>query len=373
MLTSLSIKNFRGIDQLTIKPLGRINLIAGKNGVGKTAVLESLWILSAPDVPELTVRINNFRGLPPPSSETIFVDLFKGFNTDARIEIAGMVTPGSKYRELVIFLEERSSSVARLIQDGKPVESAVERSTQFQAEGQFEIVLDYVHEDGKNYKSRAWWIEQTLGHMPQSPVQIAVTNAGVQQQIERISGRHHSVFMGALHRNSLEEEASRFGELQLQGEDKEILVVLRTLQPRLQLITPILINNLPVMHANIGTDRPIAARLLGEGFNRVFSMAVAMGYSKGGMLLIDEIENGLHHSVMKDIFSHLLELAVKFDVQVIATTHSLECIAAAYEALSHSDNDFTFHRIDRLEGHSKATYYDGDMLETAMLHEMEVR
>ena len=102
MLTSLSIKNFRGIDQLTIKPLGRINLIAGKNGVGKTAVLESLWILSAPDVPELTVRINNFRGLPPPSSETIFVDLFKGFNTDARIEIAGMVTPGSKYRELVI-------------------------------------------------------------------------------------------------------------------------------------------------------------------------------------------------------------------------------------------------------------------------------
>ena len=64
---------------------------------------------------------------------------------------------------------------------------------------------------------------------------------------------------------------------------------------------------------------------------------------------------------------------MKFDVQVIATTHSLECIAAAYEALSHSDNDFTFHRIDRLEGHSKATYYDGDMFETAMLHEMEVR
>ena len=88
MLNSLSIKNFRGIDQLTINPLGRVNLIAGKNGTGKTTVLESLWILSAPDVPELAVRVSAFRGLPPSSPETIFEDLFNGFNTQELIEIS---------------------------------------------------------------------------------------------------------------------------------------------------------------------------------------------------------------------------------------------------------------------------------------------
>ena len=162
--------------------------------------------------------------------------------------------------------------------------------------------------------------------------------------------------------------------LQIRGKDGEVLTVLRTLESRLQSITSILINKIPVIYANIGGDRPIAARLLGEGFNRVFSMAVAMETARGGMLLVDEVENGLHHSVMRDVFSNLLELAVKFDVQVVATTHSAECINAAYKALSHGNaEDFTFHRIDRVDGHSKAIHFNSDMLETAMLHEMEVR
>ncbi len=373
MLTSLSIKNFRGIDQLKIDPLGRISLVAGKNGAGKTAVLESLWIFSAPDIPELSVRTASFRGLPPPSAETIFLDLFNGFDTHRQIEIVGKTKAVSKRRRLTISLRERSSSIARLPQQGGPMETARERSTQLQTEGQFEIVLDYVHDNGKKYRSSAWWIEQTLNPPPQTPVQMALTSAGIRQEREQFPKRPNSVFMGALYRDTLEEDAKRYGAMQLQGKDKEILSVLRTLEPRLQSITPVLMDNLPVMYANIGADRPIAARLLGEGFNRIFSMAVAMESARGGMLLIDEIENGLHHSVLKDVFSNLMELAVKFDVQVIATTHSLECITAAYEALSHGNDDFTFHRIDRVEGHSKATYYDGDMLETAILHEMEVR
>ena len=35
-LPSLVIKNFRGIDELTIPRLGRATLLTGKNGVGKT-------------------------------------------------------------------------------------------------------------------------------------------------------------------------------------------------------------------------------------------------------------------------------------------------------------------------------------------------
>ena len=374
MLTNLSIKNFRGIDQLTVDPLKRINLIAGKNGVGKTAVLESLWIFSAPDIPELGVRAGNFRGLPPPSSESLFLDLFKGFDSQRKIEIIGKAKPASKRRRLTISLRERSTSIARLPRQVNTMESARERSTQLQTEGQFEIVLDYVHDDGKKYTSSAWWIEQTLNPPPPIPVQMALTSAGIRQEREQFPRRPNSVFMGALYRDSLEEEAKRFGALQLQGKDKEILSVLRTLEPRLESITPVQVDNMPVMYANLGADRPIAARLLGEGFNRVFSMAVAMETARGGMLLIDEIENGLHHSVLEDVFSSLLELAGKFDVQVVATTHSAECIGAAYNALSRDNaEDFAFHRIDRVDGRSKSTHFNSDMLETAILHEMEVR
>ena len=46
MYRSFSIKNFRCFDELTVEGMGRINLIAGKNNVGKTALLEALWVHS---------------------------------------------------------------------------------------------------------------------------------------------------------------------------------------------------------------------------------------------------------------------------------------------------------------------------------------
>lgn len=375
MLTGLDVRNFRGIRQLTIEPLGRVNLIAGKNGAGKTAVLESFWIHSGPDSPELAVRISAFRGLAPPNADSIFVDLFNEFDIGRQIEIVGRTQAGSIPRTLRISLNERSSQTTRLRGSSESaMESHLERSTQLQSEGRYEIVFDYLHDNGRRHKSRAWFIEETLGSKLNVPVPIAVSSAGVSQSRDPVPGRPNSVFMGALHRNSLEEDAKRYGELQLRGNDSEILAVLRKLEPRLQSIAPILINNAPVIHANIGAGTPIAARLLGEGFNRTFSMVVSMESTRGGMLLIDEIENGLHHTVMTDVFSNLLELATKFDVQVVATTHSAECIRAAYQALGQNNGaNFTFHRIDRVEGHTKATYFDHDMLDTAIRREMEVR
>ena len=164
MLTSLSIRNFRGISQLTINPLGRINLIAGKNGAGKTGVLESLWILSGPDIPELASRVSIFRGLPPPNAGTIFVDLFNGFDIASKIEIIGGTEHGSRRRKLTIHLDERSSPTTKLAKAiWNPVESDWGRSTQLLSEGQYEIVFDYLDDNGRRYKSRAWFVEQAVG------------------------------------------------------------------------------------------------------------------------------------------------------------------------------------------------------------------
>ena len=106
----------------------------------------------------------------------------------------------------------------------------------------------------------------------------------------------------------------------------------------------------------------------------MFSLALAMGTATGGLLLIDEIENGLHHTVLEEVFVTLLELARTFDVQVFATTHSAECIRAAHEALKEADqHEAAFYRLQRINGEIKAVGFDHEMLETAIIHEMEVR
>ena len=103
-------------------------------------------------------------------------------------------------------------------------------------------------------------------------------------------------------------------------------------------------------------------------------LALSMSEAIGGLLLVDEIENGLHHSVQEEVFSMLLNLAKSFDVQIFATTHSDECIRAAHRAhAGQSLQDFAYYRLDRINGEVKAVGFDREMLETAIAHNMDPR
>jgi AAA15 family ATPase/GTPase len=64
MYTSFEITNFRCFDHLKLDNLARVNLIAGKNNVGKTALLEALFVHCGAYNPELAVRLNSFHRIP---------------------------------------------------------------------------------------------------------------------------------------------------------------------------------------------------------------------------------------------------------------------------------------------------------------------
>ena len=374
MLTELTVKNFRNLRAISLENLGRITLIAGKNGAGKTALLEALWLLSGPDVPELGMRLNAYRGLPITGPDTFYRDLFHNFNTQQHIRITAQGDWGSLARQLEIYLQDRKqiqASSADVQEKG-----SIEHSTRPLAESEFEFVFKYRHGDDQEIISRAWWFQE----MP-NPVQFDPTEAtsggreGIRGERQTLNDRPHSVFMASFAREDLQTVASRFGELQLEGKDVEILRLLRPLEPRLKGLVPITIRNTTIIHADIeGSNKPIPIQLLGEGLNRMFSLAIAMGTAAGGLLLIDEIENGLHHTVLAEVFATLLEMARAFDVQVFATTHSDECIRAAHKALKEADqHESAFYRLQRTNGVIKAVGFHHNMLETAITHEMEVR
>ena len=78
---------------------------------------------------------------------------------------------------------------------------------------------------------------------------------------------------------------------------------------------------------------------MGDGMSRILSLALAIASVPGGIVLVDEIENGIHHSVMEEVWKAVGAFARSYDVQLFATTHSYECIGAAYRAFDEDKED----------------------------------
>jgi AAA15 family ATPase/GTPase len=114
---------------------------------------------------------------------------------------------------------------------------------------------------------------------------------------------------------------------------------------------------------------------MGDGMNRLARLVGAIGYAKGGVVLIDEIENGLHYSVLKDVWKAIGKAAREFNTQIFATTHSWECLVAAHQAFSEGEEyDFRLHRLERSSTDAiVAKTMDSEILETAIEQGWEMR
>ena len=85
-------------------------------------------------------------------------------------------------------------------------------------------------------------------------------------------------------------------------------------------------------------DHPLPLKNLGEGTNRIFTIALALVNAKNNILLIDEIDLGLHHSVQKKLWEIIFRFSKTLNVQVFATTHSQDCVETFAEVWDKEDN-----------------------------------
>ena len=123
----------------------------------------------------------------------------------------------------------------------------------------------------------------------------------------------------------------------------------------------------PLIYAEIeGLSEMIPVTQLGQGFNRLLDIYSELVVADARVLLIDEIENGLHYSVLPLVWKGLFLAAQEFDVQIFATTHSWECIQAADQTAREREHyELELIRLDRVKEDIKATIIDQDALATA--------
>ncbi len=99
-----------------------------------------------------------------------------------------------------------------------------------------------------------------------------------------------------------------------------------------------------------GSPQRIPIGSLGDGIWRMLGIALSLAKARGGVLLVDEIDTGLHYSVMADMWRLVRDTAARLDVQVFATTHSRDCyesLAAISRADVGANSDVSIQRIER--------------------------
>jgi hypothetical protein len=364
LLDSLEVKGYRCFEHLTIEKLGRVNLIVSKNNVGKTALLEALWIYSTNGVMQALTQVLSSRNEIPLIEESPSVVV----NKDNVWSIKNLFTDRPK-------VEGESLEYVNIgsLNENKP---------------NLSIGVMYFGKD-----------EKDEGHFFDRITDVDIAEPFLCSQVKN-NGRNRVTEMFSLEKIRsfpLEEERTPIKSLPIRSDGIDNLGLARLwdgisltdleskVSSALKLISPEIekvgfIGNpqgsperIPIVRLS-NSETPIALRSLGEGMNRLLGIALALVNCKDGMLLIDEIENGLHYTVLPDVWRLIFKTARELNVQVFATTHSSDCIYAFQKAAEEDkESDGMLIRLVRKNDKIKAITFDEEEMETVARQQIEVR
>lgn len=356
MFKSFTAKGFRCFSDITIKPLARVNLITGLNGVGKTSLLEAIFLHLGPGNPELPLRVGLMRGIErfPADPDEMWGWLFPYRRTTEKISLSSVDTSDVRRSLEISLVDQRVSDLPPSDDQGK---EAIAPGTALSttAIGPKELVLEYSDTKGGAAVSRAAVVGDELRYL-RVPLELPL-----------------GIILTA-HTRTTEQDPERFSMLERRGRQGEVLRTLRLLDPRLKRLAVLAVGGAPVIHGDIGIGDLLPLQLISEGLARLLSLVVAILNAPHGTVLVDEIENGLHHLAMVDVWKAIGAAARTARTQLFATTHSRECIEAAHRAFAATKKyDFRLHRLERIGDRIEAITYSRGSLDAAITAELEIR
>ena len=347
MFEKLHIRNYRIFNKLKIDQLRRINLIAGRNNSGKTSLLEAIFFLAGGRA-EMALNGHVARvGLEPGFrfvGDTFWKPFFTDLDMRRSIGIEGVHT---SHGRLALKITSGRQEVSEILVDTTDGTSATNLPDEHA------LFFEYASPSGETIKSHIQEIGTKIkGEQPDIdiPFRAAIV-------LSRISNG--------------QEDARRLANLRRQKREHLLLEALRVIEPKLQSIEENSASGTPMIWGDIGLSELVPLAVMGEGMSRIACLVLAISAVGDGIVLIDEVENGFHHSVLPKVWLVLVEAAKQFNTQIFATTHSRECVRAAYEALA--EDDFRLHRLEANEDGNRCVTYDPESIASAIKFNFEVR
>jgi len=345
MIRSLTIEGYRGFEHFEMRDLGRVNLLVGTNSSGKTSVLEAVLLLASQGDPHALWEILSRRGESPPEErrrgvarpEVEVGHMFTGHRID--VDSAFMIRGGNDSPG-----EWMSCSISE----------AAESETLFEDEEYFGPSLALSMRSGAS-------AEEVLLHLSRK----GVLASDAIRRHRAVRGDEGLGFRFVSSESLSSEDVGVLWQATALTPEEELVVqALQTLEPRLQRIAfvgsgryvrPQSRGGFVVKYA--GSDQPVPIGSMGDGIWRMLALALAGIRSQGGVLLVDEIDTGLHYTVMEDMWKLISVTAERFNVQVFATTHSTDCVrslASICGAHRAAGSDVSIQRIEPEKGRAVA-------------------
>jgi ABC-type transport system involved in cytochrome c biogenesis ATPase subunit len=347
-ISSVEIENFRCFKKLRVDGLARVNVIVGANNSGKTVLLEAIEAVVSRESPFLLYRASLERGefrRRLSVEETVDLDLRHWFHGHRLEEGATFSLRATGDHEFF---------VSRIIE----TVSALASSPPFIPAG-FQLATD-----------------RSDGPLPTLPLsEDGWLGAGAPSKFSTFGLRlHPPVGFVATDRISPRELVRLWTPIVLTpGEDRTV-EALRLIEPAIDRIAISESDGTVAKVLLRGAEEPVPLGTLGEGVSRILALALHLVRTQGGFLLIDEIENGLHWSVMPKVWRFLVETALARDVQVFATTHSkdwLEGLAGLHRTHPELAAQVSVHRLE--QGRETSVRFDAGDIAKYIEMELEAR
>ena len=367
MIKSLRLKNFKTFEKLDLPDVSNITLIGGRNNVGKSSLLEGIFLFYDIGNPGMFFRNLTWRGIELSTfdANTALAPIFHGFNLDRPISIA--VSDDIYHVELKVVFDPTGTQKSININLSEPGAAMQQVKTDFAPRISYALNISYRIEAGKELKTRLI--------INQSPI-----NVNMQFEPNLTEGfpanmRKAAIYLGLRVFTDPGEDAVRFSKLDIEKSSDRIIDFVKILEPNLVGVSVVPGIQRSFLYADIGLDRKIPISLAGEGVGRLLSIILAIATAKDGIVLIDEIESGIHHSVMPKVWEGICFAAREFNCQIIATTHSYEAVQTAYDGVLKADlaRGFSYIRLDQKENDIIAKTYSHKVLGAALANGWEVR
>ncbi|HOR78646.1 MAG TPA: AAA family ATPase [Anaerolineaceae bacterium] len=351
-LNSFTIGAFRGLQGMTFERLGRFNLLIGGNNSGKTSVLEALQAFCNPEDPADWARIANARN----TSSRLF-------STHSLNDCLVWMFPHTKQTDT------GSSGSIQLSSTGacpvREVKASVQPVFGMPDEEDLRYLakrpLDSNPATGGTYEGIEIKLDSIRAQDGSSTVAESVTRR-FWQDVPFIRRRANSfafpvaAVLGFEYRFA-ERCADKYSKLKV-DQQKDLLELARMFDSGIESISVASENRRPylrVEHKDFG-EAPLM--VFGDGMKRVLFIATGLVTAKNGLLLLDEIEGGIHAFVLPEIMKWLFKAAREYHIQIFATTHSLEAVDAVLLSAKETPDEFVTYRLSREDHLAKRLNYN---------------